>query len=41
MTNPVSAFLFRKMAAIKLVQEGSAHVTQSDYVITLFRKPVA
>ena len=28
------------MAAM-LVQEGSAHVTYSDYVITLFRKPVA
>ena len=40
MTNPVCAFSFRKMAAM-LVQEGSAHVTYSDYVITLFRKPVA
>ena len=44
MTNPVCAFPFRKMAAM-LVQcwcnEGSAHVTYSEYVITLFRKPVA
>ena len=40
MTNPVCAFSLRKMAAM-LVQEGSPLVTYSDYVITLFRKPVA